>query len=190
MIPSRLMLFFAALAFFTAIATAQTTLAAVTPLDAKGLALRQSDFPAGAKRMSEKLNRSAALPGGTGQAYTTTFQFTVGGRTHAVGTVVITAPTVAVARKVFASVVADGRGSAVGALRLSAMGDQQVAALYGRPSVNEASAAVWVRKATVVWQVQTSSVRNPFGYTKAEALGALTTYARKQQRRVDEGLRR
>ena len=50
--------------------------------------------------------------------------------------------------------------------------------------IDEASGVVWVRKGTVVWQVQVSSVENPFGFSKAAARAALTTYALKQKQRV------
>jgi len=163
------------------------SVASVTAPDAKSLALRQADFPAPAARMSEKENRSAALPGGTGQAYTTTFQFRVGRRTESIGTIVITAPSASVARRVYAAAVADARKRAVGALRLPRLGDEQYAALYGRPSVDETSGLVWVRKNTVVWQVQATSVRNPLGFSRTAAQAELNRYAWKQMRRVGSG---
>jgi hypothetical protein len=170
-----------------AVAVASAALASTTTRDARGLALREQDFPSSVKRMSQKENRSAALPGGTGQAYTTTFQFRVGRRLQSVGTIVITAPSAAVARSAYAAATASSKGGAVAALRLPPLGDQQYAALYGRPAVNETSAVVWVRRNTVVWQIQTSSVRNPFGFSQREALAELTTYALKQKRRVGGG---
>jgi len=173
-------------AIITTVVTA-SAFGATEVLDAKRLALREQDFPATVKRMSQKENRSASLPGGTGQAYTTTFQFRNGRRTQLVGTIVITAPSASVARRVYAAAVADSKEDAVATLRLPALGDQQYAALYGRAAVNETSGLVWVRKNTVVWQVQTSSVRNPFGFSQPEALAELTTYALKQKRRVGAG---
>jgi hypothetical protein len=170
-----------------ALVAAAGAAASVTARDAKSLALRPADFPATAKRMSEKENRSAALPGGTGQAYTTTFQFRVGGRTEAIGTIVITAPSAAVARRVYAAAVADARKSAVGALRLPRLGGEQYAALHGRPAVDETSGLVWVRTNTVVWHLQATSVRNPFGFSRAEAQAELTRYALKQMRRIGTG---
>jgi hypothetical protein len=161
-----------------------TAIASTTILDAKSLALHEKDFPPSAKRMSQKENRAAPLLGGTGQAYTTTFQFRAGRRTQAVGTIVITAPTVAIARRVYAAAVAEARKTAVSTLRLPPLGDQQYAALYGRPALAETSGLVWVRRSTVVWQVQVTSVRNPFGFARAEALTELATYATKQKRRV------
>lgn len=161
--------------------------ASVRALDAKSLALRQADFPTAATRMSEKENRSAALPGGTGQAYTTTFQFRVGGRTEAIGTIVIAAPSAGVARRVYAAAVADARKSAVGAMRLPRLGDEQYGALQGRPSVDETSGLVWVCKNRVVWQVQATSVRNPFGFAPAAAQAELSRYALKQMRRIGAG---
>lgn len=171
----------------TALVAGSSALAATMLRDAKSLALREADFPASVQRMSQKENRAAPLPGGTGQAYTTTFQFRVGRRTKAVGTIVITAPSVGVARSVYAAAVADARKSAVAALRLPGLGDQQYAALYGRPALDETSGVVWVRKSTVVWQVQASSVQNPFGFSQRDALAELTTYALKQKRRVGDG---
>lgn len=163
------------------------TAAAGTTLDARQLALTERDFPAPARRMSEKETRSARLPGGTGQAYATTFQFRSGRRTQTVGSLVITAPSKAVARKVYAVAVADAKKSAASSLRLPALGDEQYAALYGRPALDEAAALVWVRRGNVVWQVQTASVRNPFGFAPSDALRELKTYATKQRRRVDTG---
>lgn len=91
----------------TALVVGSSALAATTtPSDAKRLALREADFPVSVKRMSERENRSAPLPGGTGEAYTTTFQFRAGRRTKAVGTIAITAPSVAVARSVYAATAA------------------------------------------------------------------------------------
>jgi hypothetical protein len=96
-------------------------------------------FPASVQRMSQKENRASPLPGGTGQAYTTIFEFLAGRRKKNVGTIVITAPSVAVARIVYAAAVADAGRSAVAALRLPGLGDQQHAALYGRPALDETS---------------------------------------------------
>jgi hypothetical protein len=166
---------------------ASTALASTVTLDARSLALREQDFPRPATRMSQKENRAAPLPGGTGQAYTTTFQFRVGRRTQAVGTIVITAPTVASARRVYAAAVADASRSAVSTVGLRRLGDEQYAALNGRPGLNEASGVVWVRRGAVVWQVQVSSVRNPFGFARAEAIAELTRYAARQQGRVRVG---
>ena len=159
-------------------------LAASGTLDARRLALQPSDLPASAKRMSEKESRSAPLPGGAGRVYTTTFQFQAGRRTKAVGTIVIAAPSAAVARRVFAAAHADARQNAAMPLSLPALGDEQFAALYGRPAADEASAAVWVRKSTVVWQIQVSSVKSPFGFSKTEARAELTRFALKQKQRV------
>lgn len=159
-------------------------LAAGTTLDVKRLALSERDVPAGAKRMSQKENRSAPLPGGTGHVYTTTFQFRVGRRTQAVGAILLASPSVAVARRAYAVAVKDAKASAAAPLTLPTLGDEQYAALFGRPALDEASGVVWVRKGTVVWQVQVSSVENPFGFSKAAARAALTTYALKQKQRV------
>jgi hypothetical protein len=166
---------------------AATAFGATSILDAKSLALRQQDFPPSARRAAQNENRSALLPGGgTGQAYATTFDFREGSRTKAVGLIVITAPTVAIARRVYSTYVADARRTAspMSTLTLPALGDQQYAALVGLSVLHEASAVVTVRRKTVVWQLQVSSIRNPFGYTRAEALVELKKYATKQQRRV------
>jgi hypothetical protein len=163
---------------------ASTALASTTTLDARSLALREQDFPRPATRVSQKENRTAPLPGGTGHAYTTTFRFRVGRRTQEVGTIVITAPTTAIARRVYADAVAEARKTVVSMLRLPPLGDQQYAALSGRSSLDETSGLVWVRRSTVVWQVQVASIRNPFGFTRAEALTELAAYALKQKRRV------
>lgn len=170
-----------------AVLGSSVAVAASAFLDAKRLALREQDFPPTVQRMSEKENRAAPLPGGTGHAYTTTFQFRVGRRTQAVGTIVIAAPSVAVARRVYSTSVAEAKKRAASALALPGLGDQQYGALYGRPALDEASALVWVRRRTVVWQVQVSSVRNPFGFSKSEARQELTRYALKQKRRVGAG---
>ena len=164
-----------------------SAVASTAVLDAKRLALSEFDFPTSVQRMSQRESRVAPLPGGTGQAYTTTFQFQAARRTKAVGTIVITASSAAVARSVYAAAVADARRSAVATLRVPALGDQQYAALYGRPALDDASAIVWVRKNTAVWQIQVSSVRNPSGFSRAEALAELVTYAVKQKRRVGAG---
>jgi hypothetical protein len=166
------------------VAVITATAAAATALPARSLALSEQDFPASVKRMSQDENRFAPLPGGVGQAYTATFQFRNGARTESVGTVVITAPSETVARRVFATTVTEARKGAVATLRVPPLGEQQYAALYGRPALHETSALVWVRNDTVVWQIQVSSVRNPFGFTRADALAELTTYAAKQKRRV------
>lgn len=158
-----------------------------TTLDARRLALQAQDVPASARRMSQRENRAAALPGGTGHVYTTTFQFAAGKRTQGVGTIVIAAPSEAVARSVFASVVVDAKAGAARTLRLAKLGDEQYAALYGRPDLGEAGGLVWVRTRTVVWQVQTSSIRNPFGFTTTEATRELRKYAMKQRVRVGAG---
>ncbi len=169
-----------------ALATA-TALAAMSALDAKSLALRAQDVPPSAKRMSQKENRTARLPGGTGQAFTTTFQFLQGRRVQAVGAIVFTAPTASVARRTYDAAVREAKREAAAPLLLSPLGDEQYAALYGRPQLDEASAVVWVRRNTVVWQIQVSSVKNPFGFSRAEARAELTRYAVKQKRRVGAG---
>jgi hypothetical protein len=155
--------------------------------DAKRLALGPSDFPPAAKRMSEKENRAASLPGGSGQAYTTTFQFRHGRRTEAVTAIVITAPSAAVAARVYTSAVAGAKGDVAAPLRLSSLGDRQFAFLHGRPRVNETSGVVWVLRNTVVWSLQVSSVQNPFGFSRVEALAELSAYGAKQKRRVGAG---
>lgn len=170
-----------------AAALAPTASAAPGALDGKRLALQPSDLPASAQRMSEKANSAAALPGGTGEVYATTFQFRVGRRTEAVGVLVVTAPTAAVAGRAYAAAISDARKRAVAAVQLPRLGDEQYAALYGRPSLDETSGAVWVRQGTVVWQVQVSSVSNPFGFSKAAARAELTKYALKQKHRVRQG---
>lgn len=166
---------------------ASAAAAASSAVDAKRLALRQADLPPTARRMSERENRAARLPGGNGQIYTTTFQYRAGRRTKAVGTIVITAPSLAVARRVYSAAVGDATKVAAAKLGLPALGDQQDAAPVGRPALDEASAIVWVRRRTVVWQIQVSSVENPFGFSRKEARSELTTYALKQKRRVGGG---
>lgn len=173
--------------FVTALVVVAGVPAATTTLEAKSLALRQADLPALATRTSEKENRSAALPGGRGHAYATAFRFRVGRRTQVIGTTVITAPSATVARRVYAAAVSDARRSAVAVLSLPRLGDEQYAALYGRPSLDEASGLVWVRRNTVVWQIQVNSVSNPFGFSRAEAQAQVSRYALKQMRRVGTG---
>lgn len=170
--------------FVVAAAAAAPT---ATPLDARRLALTQRDLPSGAVRMSQKENRAAALPGGTGHAYTTTFQYRTGSRTKAVGVTVVTAPSAAVARAVWAQAAAEARRGSAGTVRLPRLGDQQLAVLHGRVALDEVAGVVWVRKRTVVWQVQVSSVRNPFGFSRAEAVAELTRFSVAQQRRVGAG---
>lgn len=171
-------------ALLLAVLVPSVALAAGTTLDARRLALSERDLPPSPKRMSQKENRSAPLPGGTGHAYTTTFQFRVGRRTQAVGTIVLAAPSVAVARRAYAAAVKEAKTSAAAPLTLTRLGDEQYAALFGRPALNEASGLVWVRKGTVVWQVQVSSVENPFGFSKTEARAELTKYALRQRARI------
>jgi hypothetical protein len=178
-------------AVFTGAAALAGILSAVslagTVKDAKALALRVGDFPTPVQRVSETETRAARLPGGTGRLYEATFKLHAGRRVKSVGTIVITAPSVDVARRAFQKVAADARATAAAPLALPRLGDQQYAALYGRPALDEASALAWVRMGTVVWQIQTSSVSSPFGYSRREALLELTKYARKQQRRVSAG---
>ena len=158
-----------------------------TVKNARALALRTADFQMPAQRVSENENRAAHLPGGTGQAYQATFKLHAGERVELVGTIVITAPSVDVARRAFVKVSSDAKATAAAPLTLPRLGDQQYAALFGRPAVDEASALVWVRTGTVVWQIQTSSVSKPFGYSRREALLEVTKYARKQQLRASAG---
>ncbi len=178
-----------ALAMAMAMAAVLTSaaVAATGTLDARRLALTERDVPPSAQRMSQRQNRAAPLPGGTGQAYTTTFQFRVGGRTQAVGLVVITAPSARVARRVYRAAVDEAKKSSAAALEVAPLGDEQFAALYGRPSLDETSALVWVRRNTVVWQIQVSSVTNPFGFSTTEARVELTRFALKQKQRVGRG---
>jgi hypothetical protein len=170
-----------------AIAAGAAAAPAAPPLDARKLALTPRDLPVGATRLSQQENRAAALPGGKGHAYTTTFGFQTGRRTVNLNIVVVAAPSVAAARAVWAEATAEARRGSVATIRLGALGDQQLAVLHGRAALDELAGVVWVRKRTVVWQVQVSSVRNPFGFSRAEAAAALTRYARAQRLRVGAG---
>lgn len=118
--------------------------AETTALDPRRLALTERDFPASVKRMSAKENRSAPLPGGTGHAYTTTFQFRAGRRTAAVGTIVIAAPSAAVARRVYASAVAEAKQGAAAPLALPQLGDAQYRGLLDVRRQAEAPRGFWL----------------------------------------------
>jgi hypothetical protein len=177
----------AATVLAAAIAAGAAAAPASSPLDARRLALTTGDLPTGATRISQQENRTAALPGGRGHAYTTTFAFNTGRRTVNLNVIVVAAPSVATARAVWAEATAEARRLSAATIRLRALGDQQLAVLHGRAALDELAGVVWVRKRTVVWQVQVSSVRNPFGFSQAEAVSALMRYALAQRRRVGAG---
>ena len=141
----------------------------------------------GTVRMSEKANPAAVLSGGSGHAYTTTFRYRTGPRTKVVGVIVVTAPSAAGARAVWAQSVAVARPGSSGTVRLPTLGDEQVAVLHGRVALDEVAAVIWVRRRTAVWQVQVSSLRSPFGISRAEAVAELTRYSVAPKRCVGAG---
>jgi hypothetical protein len=159
--------------------------------DARKLALQAPDFPSSARRMSEKSNRSAPLPGGRrGQAYTTTFQFPSGLKRELVTVLVVATGSGATARAVHAQLVAEAkRVPGALAVRLRSYGAGQYAWLSGRVGLGEAQADILVRRGSVVWAVgvSTDPTAKEFGFTRAEAVAELSKYASKQQRRVGAG---
>jgi len=181
------------LTIVAASAVTTSSLAALAAKDPKQLALRESDFPSDVHRMSERVNRSAQLPGGgRGQAYTTTFSFRYGQNKKEVVTVtVVAAGNASQAHGVFAAL---RKQTAQGAkdrspVRLAAYGNEQVAAVTGDVRNDEAGAGLLVRKNTVVWilDIGTDPLAKDFGFSKAQALAELTKYARKQKQRVGNG---
>jgi hypothetical protein len=156
--------------------------------DARKLALQASDLPSSARRMSEKSNRSALLPGGRrGHAYTTTFRFPSGLKREGVTVLVVATGSGATARAVHAQLVAEAkRAPGAVAVRLRTYGAGQYAWLSGRIGLDEAQADILVRQGAVVWGigVSTDPSAKDFGFTRAEAVAELSKYASKQQRRV------
>lgn len=180
---------FAVLVAFATLAT--TALAAAGALDAKRLALQTSDLPSSAKRMSEKENRAATLPGGQrGQVYTTTFQFPKGRKRERITVVVVTSGSAGTAGRVFDSLVAEAKRETGRTLvRVGALGAAQHVTLTGRVQLAEAGVEAIVRQGAVVWvlDIQTDPLAKEYGLTRAEALAELATYGAKQKRRVDRG---
>lgn len=159
--------------------------------DAKKLALQASDLPPSARRMSEKSNRSAPLPGGgRGHAYTTTFQFPSGLKRELVTVVVVATGSEATARPVHAQLIAQAkRAPGAFAVPLRSYGAGQYAWLSGRVGLGEAQADILVRQGAVVWGigVSTNPTAKDFGFTRAEAVAELSKYAARQQRRIGAG---
>jgi hypothetical protein len=180
------------LTIVAASAVTTSSLAALAVKDPKSVALRESDFPVGAHRMSEKVDRSAPLPGGgRGQAYTTTFSFRYGAHKQEIVTItVLAAGNASLGHGVFSALRKEAaKAKDRSPVRLPAYGNEQVAAVTGDVRNDEAGAGLLVRKNTVVWilDIGTDPLAKDFGFSKAQALAELTKYARKQKQRVGNG---
>ena len=167
---------------------------AVAATDPKGLALRQSDFPANARLAFEQARPSAPLPGGGhGRAYAATFRIPRGQKREDVHVLVVTPGSVAKARGVFARAVADAKDFVDTVQhsnpRLPTYGDAQYVAVTGDPGAEETGGRIWVRKGSVVWgiEVSTDPLAHDFGLSRAMTLAELRTYARKQKLRAGDG---
>jgi len=184
----RILVVLAVTAATTGVATAATA------PDPKGLALRQSDFPANARLAFEQARRSPPLPGGGhGPAYAATFRIPRGQKREDVHILVVTPGSAAKARGVFARAVADAKDFVDTVQhsnpRLPTYGDAQYVAVTGDPGAEETGGRIWVRKGSVVWgiEVSTDPLAHDFGLSRATTLAELRTYARKEQRRAGDG---
>lgn len=171
-----------------------TGIAAAAGPSAQSLALRKSDFPAGARLAFEQARPSAPLPGGGhGPAYAATFRIARGQKREDVHILVVTAGSAARARGVFARGAADAKDFVDTVQhsnpRLPAYGDAQYVAVTGDPGAEETGGRIWVRKGSVVWslEVSTDPLAKDFGLSKAQTLAELRTYARKEQLRAGDG---
>jgi hypothetical protein len=106
---------------------------------------------------------------------------------------VVVAPSVAAARKLFAG----GKAAQTGffsdfptdedatPLRLPSYGEEQLA-LLGKDA-DGPEAMVFVRKGLVVWELRVGHSPSKWAVTKAQVVGLLETYAKKQKARVGAG---
>jgi hypothetical protein len=181
-------------AIVAALAVTASAATAVAATDPKSLALRTSDLPANARRTFEQASRSAPLPGGLrGNAYAATFRIARGEKREDVHVIVIAAGSAGKARAVYSAAIRDAKEFVDSVQHsnphLPSYGDAQYAAVIGDPGAEETGGQMWVRKGSVVWglDIKTDPLAKDFGFSKAQTLTELRTYARKERARAGNG---
>jgi hypothetical protein len=177
-------------ATLVALAGAATAAAATDP---KSLALRRSDFPAKARRTFEQ-SRGINLPGGFhAPAYAMTYRIARGDKREDVHLIVIATGSVGRARAMYAAAVRDAKEFVDSVQhsnpRLPSYGDAQYVAVIGDPGAEETGGQMWVRKGSIVWglDIKTDPLAKDFGFSEAQTLTELRTYARKEKARAGNG---
>lgn len=181
------------------VAAAGTALAATAAKDPKTLALRKSDFPAGAVQFPVP---DSTVRGPSSSFYSVTFNFRRGSREMEVTNYVDTSARSGDAASQYQSQVsqAGGKGATV-IKKLPSYGDEQYAAFLQGPKVQNTSRAygvVVVRKKSVVWTLTVESCgpfaptgcnfgTTPPNLTRAQAMAALEKFGPKEKARVGKG---
>ena len=187
------------------VAAATAVAAAAATKDAKALALRLSDFPAGTR-----MGQGYELKGPFATSYTGAWEIRPGDpkREEDVSLQIWVAKTVASAKRIYQQTVASytGKGPKIGVtgnpfkgeifLHLPSYGDEQIADYLPKPT--RPHGQLIVRRKTVVWYLTvenctplamscygTSRTEPPIGQAKATA--ELKLYGAKQKARVGSG---
>jgi hypothetical protein len=170
--------------------TSGVALAATVPRNPLALVLRPPDFPAKSDPVdagpmpasfARKLRGIRAV--GRGAQYFANIPFGPE-RSQTVYGLVVTTPSVAEARKVFAwqKRTAMRRAKGASALRLPRFGDEQVALANGDPD----SGRLLVRRNRVVWRLEVSA-GGELSLSPARVRDELAKYAATQRERIGEG---
>jgi hypothetical protein len=179
------------IAVLAAIVTIAGTATAAAATDPKGLALRKADFPASAHKTFEQAGPSINLPGRIhAPAYAVTYRLARGDKREDIHLLVVAAGSEAKARALYSAAVRDAKEFVDSVQhsnpRLPSYGDAQYVAVIGDPGAEETGGQMWVRSGSVVWglDIKTDPLAKDFGFSKAQTLTELRTYARKEKARA------
>lgn len=181
-------------AIVAALAATVSAATAAAATDPKSLALRTSDLPANARRTYETASPGIRLPGGLhGRAYAVTYRIARGEKREDVHLIVIATGSAGRARAMYAAAVREAKEFVDSVQhsnpRLPSYGDAQYVAIIGDTGAEETGGQMWVRKGSIVWglDIKTDPLAKDFGFSKAQTLTELRTYARKEKARAGNG---